>query len=62
MSPEITALLYIVALWLIAGLCLWGASKLPLDGTVYNIIRVLVIVVGGILTILWILRLFGLPR
>lgn len=53
-----TLLGLIVAL-LIAAVFLWGVDRLPLDGTIKQIIKVLVVVIAAVFVILFLAALFG---
>lgn len=54
-----TKMYQLVVECLIAGVILWGASKLPIDGNIYNLIKVIIIVVMAIRVILALASMIG---
>lgn len=52
-------LIWIVAVLCVVGVLLWGLSQFPIDPTIYNFIRVAIIVVVAIWFIWFIAGIFG---
>jgi hypothetical protein len=53
------ALIQLLAVLLVVGVILWGVSKIPMDPTIANVIRVVVIVVVAIWLIYFLFGLLG---
>lgn len=59
MNSKAMMLVGLICIWVILGLLLMGAKRLVPE--TYNIIWVLTVVVGGILTVIALMHMFGVP-